>query len=96
MQTVLVLIALLLIGYGAYGLLIDDLYIPTKNSPGHHYHGAGAWMIFLMIVSFAALIVTMAFSRYDLTRRCVTTKRLQSGLSVVMIIFMLFGMFIDY
>ena len=34
-----------LILYGAFGLWIDDLYIPGKRGPGTHLHGPAAWLM---------------------------------------------------
>ena len=34
-----------LIAYGAFGLWIDDLYIPGKRGPGTHLHGPAAWLM---------------------------------------------------
>lgn len=41
-----VLLSLLLIAYGAYGLRADDLVVPTSRMGGIHLHGTAAWIMF--------------------------------------------------
>lgn len=64
----LVLFATLLTGYGLHGVVVDDLYLPGKYSPGDHYHGKSAFCIFMMLASLAGWIITLAVGRYDLAR----------------------------
>lgn len=64
-RRLVVLAALSLVIYGFHGLLVDDIYIPGKRSPGHHYRGAPAFVALPMIISFASVLITVAFARYD-------------------------------
>ena len=58
-----VLLALLATGYGAYGVIIDDLYLPSKRGPGTHYHGVAAQLFFLMFLSLSGWLLVSAFAR---------------------------------
>jgi hypothetical protein len=64
-RRLVVLAALSLVIYGFHGMLVDDIYLPGKGSPGHHYRGASAFVVFPMIISFASVLITVAFARYD-------------------------------
>lgn len=90
----LILLAVLAGLYGAYGLAIDDLFLPVKHSPGVHYHGIAAWLNFGMILSFSGYLVTMAVSKYDVAQRRMKNKNLLTIWLVSLICFMLAGMLI--
>jgi hypothetical protein len=40
------IVVALMIGYGAYGLWMNDLYIPGRNTEGMHFHGIWAVTVF--------------------------------------------------
>jgi len=57
-------LAMVLLAYGAYGLYLDDLYIPTKRG-GIHFHGPGAWMMYGALVCSAAIALALVIDHYD-------------------------------
>jgi hypothetical protein len=40
-----VVLAVLLLAYGAFGLYSDDIYIPRRHSKGVHLHGTAVWVM---------------------------------------------------
>lgn len=75
-QTALVLLGLFLIAYGGYGLLTGDLYLPGKRSPGTHYQGAAALLVFAVLVNVAAWLMAAAFARFDTLTHKASTAHL--------------------
>ncbi len=57
-----VLLALLATGYGAYGVIVDDLYLPAKGRPGTHYHGIAAQLFFLMFLGLSGWLLASTFA----------------------------------
>ena len=43
----------LLLGYGTYGLTIDDISIPSKHGDGVNFHGVAAWVVYGAMISSA-------------------------------------------
>ena len=64
----LVLVALLALAYGVHGLVSDDLYLPRKHGPGTHYHGAGAALVFTVILALSGCLLALAFGKTGLDR----------------------------
>jgi len=90
-RRLVVLAALSLVIYGFHGLLVDDIYIPGKRSPGHHYRGAPAFVALPMIISFASVLITVAFARYDPRQNTLVAGRFAKFLLTVSVISILGG-----
>jgi hypothetical protein len=60
-----VILAVLLLIYGAYGLNTDDLYIPGKRSRGVHLHGMAAWIMYGAFVLAAINLISVAVDHCD-------------------------------
>lgn len=88
----LVLLALLVAGYGLQGVWMDDLFLPAKRGPGNHYRGASAMLMLGMMLSFAGCVVTLAFSEIDPVRRRLARPLLPSCLFIATFVFMIAGM----
>ena len=58
------ILAMFLLGYGAWGLYVDDLFIPGKRG-GMHLHGTGAWMMYGALVCSAAVALALVIDHYD-------------------------------
>jgi heme/copper-type cytochrome/quinol oxidase subunit 3 len=91
-KTLLIALAILAALYGAYGIVTDDLFLPEKRSPGKHFHGVAAWLIFCMILCFSGSLYAVAVSEYDTMRRNITKKKLLSTCAVGFIVFMVAGL----
>ncbi len=83
----LVLLALAATGYGAYGVIVDDLFLPAKGRPGTHYHGAAAQLFFLMFLCFSGWLLAQGFAR----RGRPGTRRLGNWLLAATVLCMLAG-----
>jgi hypothetical protein len=59
------LLSVLLTGYGAYGLWVDDLYLPGKRGPGIHLHGLAAWVMALAMLCAVASLLSVVVDHYD-------------------------------
>lgn len=59
------LLATALLAYGAFGIYIDDLYIPGKQSRGVHLHGTSAWLMYAAFVCAAAVLFSLVVDHYD-------------------------------
>jgi hypothetical protein len=55
-----VVLAVLRLIYGAYGLQHDDLYIPGKRSRGVHLHGTAAWIMYGAFVCASLNLLAVA------------------------------------
>ncbi len=64
----------LIVAYGAYGIWIDDLFLPGKRGPGTHLHGVAAWLMFAAIVAAALNMVSVIIDHFD-TRNNETNYR---------------------
>jgi len=67
-RLVLATVALLALAYGLHGLVTDDLYLPRKHAPGTHYHGAGAALVFVVILGLSGCLLALAFGKTGLGR----------------------------
>lgn len=54
-----------LIAYGAWGLWIDDLYLPGKRGPGMHFHGFAAAVMALAMACAAVNLASVVVDHYD-------------------------------
>lgn len=60
-----ILISLTLMTYGAFGLWINDLYIPGKRSKGIHLHGIAAWVMYGAFLGACLALLSVAVDHYD-------------------------------
>jgi O-antigen/teichoic acid export membrane protein len=51
--------------YGTFGIIIDDLYIPGKRSPGAHFHGETAWILYGAFLCAIANMMSVVVDHYD-------------------------------
>ena len=51
--------------YGAFGLAIDDLYLPGKRSHGMHFHGRAAWIMYGALICAALNLMSVVADHYD-------------------------------
>lgn len=57
--------ALGILAYGAWGLWVDDLYVPGRRGPGIHLHGYAAWLMFGAMASASTLMAMVVVDHYD-------------------------------
>lgn len=57
--------ALLLIAYGTYGILKNDVYLPGKRGQGVHFTGLTAWLAFAAMVLAALHFLAGVVDHYD-------------------------------
>ncbi|GEP61816.1 hypothetical protein RSO01_89820 [Reyranella soli] len=65
-------IAAWLVGFGAYGVLRDDLAVPASRRYGgakhyYHFHGVAAWLIFAGFACLGASIILVVYRRLKAT-----------------------------
>lgn len=60
-----ILLSLFLLGYGSYGLSIDDLHIPGKRTEGLHLHGLAATSMFVAMCFAIANLLAVVIDHYD-------------------------------
>src|SRR5262245_55185605 len=59
-------LSVVLLGYGAYGLAIDDLLIPgLGRRVSHHVHGTAAWLLYGAMVCAALNLLSVVVDHYD-------------------------------
>lgn len=83
--------ALGIVGYGLYGAVMDDLVIPMSNGRTGvtrvreyiHFHGAGAWLVFLGLVIVAAACVVYIVQGFSATPGNKANRNVANGLAVV-------------
>ena len=82
--------SILLISYGAYGVYVDDLYLPTKRSPGVHLHALSAWLMWGAFICAAAALLSLVLAHYD--RRGYVSIYKGSGKAATYLGWALFGL----
>jgi len=61
--------SLVLLGYGALGLYLDDLFVPTRRSgstTGLHLHGTAALLMYAAMLTAAANMISVVIDHYDM------------------------------
>jgi hypothetical protein len=61
----LFILSLIILFYGAYGLIRNDIYIRGKRGPGIHYHNIPAIIVFTSIVFSALYLISIIVDHYD-------------------------------
>ncbi|NMP31052.1 hypothetical protein HII17_05690 [Thalassotalea sp. M1531] len=59
-----ILFAIGFISYGAYGIYIDDLYIPSKRG-GIHLSGESAWIMYAALICGCLYFLSIVVDHYD-------------------------------
>jgi hypothetical protein len=54
-----------LLGYGTYGLYIDDIFIPAKGRGGAHLSGVSAWLMYAAFLCAIASLLAVVADHYD-------------------------------
>lgn len=57
--------ALGIVAYGAWGLWVDDLYVPGRRGPGIHLTSYAAWLMFGAMASASTLMALVVVDHYD-------------------------------
>lgn len=57
--------AVVVFGYGLYGISIDDIFLPARRSEGMHLHGIAAWLAFAAIICMAANLLSVVADHFD-------------------------------
>jgi hypothetical protein len=59
------ILSLALVGYGTFGVLIDDIFLPGKRSRGMHFHGTAAWLLYAAMLCAAANLLSVVVDHCD-------------------------------
>src|SRR4051812_48569937 len=57
-------LSIVLIVYGAYGLYVDDLFIPSKRG-GLYFHQEAAWVMYAAMICAALNLLSIVVDHYD-------------------------------
>jgi hypothetical protein len=60
-----IVLSMVLLVYGFFGVYLDDLYIPGKHTRGVHLHGEPAWIMFGAFVCAALNLLSVVADYYD-------------------------------
>lgn len=60
-----IVFSILLAVYGAYGLWVNDLYIPGKHSNGTHLHDVPAWIMYGAFICACLVMLSVVVDHYD-------------------------------
>ena len=98
---IFIVLSLFLIVYGSYGVLTDDLYIPTSGrrrysstprpNSGMHLHGPAAWCIYLAILCAVACMISMVVDHYDERDNEIKYKQFAQITQLLAVAFMVLG-----
>jgi hypothetical protein len=58
-------VSVVLLGYGSYGLWVNDLYLPGRRSKGIHLHDLPAWVMYAAIVCACLVMLSVVADHYD-------------------------------
>jgi hypothetical protein len=73
-----------ILAYGAWGVWVDDLFLPGKRGPGIHLHGTPAWVMFGAMACASTLMVLVVVDHYDRRNNERGYKRAGEWLGMVM------------
>ncbi len=87
-DALLAALAMVIVGYGFYGVSRDDLDIPTL--PGrhhhatrhHHFHGVSAWLAFAGLLCIGASFAILLYRRREANPGGKADQRLPVGLAL--------------
>ncbi|WP_198683194.1 hypothetical protein [Peristeroidobacter agariperforans] len=54
-----------LLAYGAYGVYINDLYLPAKKGPGVHLHDSAALVMFAALICACLNMMSVVLDHHD-------------------------------
>jgi hypothetical protein len=57
-------LSLLLIGYGGYGVWVNDLYLPGRRA-GVHLHDEAAWLMYAAMLAASLVLLSVVVDHYD-------------------------------
>ena len=69
------ILSAILLAYGTFGVWLDDIYVPGKRSPGTHFHGEPAWLIYMAMVSASLSMLSVIVDHYDIRNNEVGYQR---------------------
>lgn len=58
-------ISLLLLGYGGYGIYVNDLYLPSRRSRGVHLHDEPALIMYGAFICGSLVMLSVVIDHYD-------------------------------
>lgn len=76
--------ALGILAYGAWGVWVDDLFLPGRRGPGIHLHGTPAWVMFGAMACASLLMLLVVVDHYDRRNNERDYKRAGEWLGMVM------------
>ncbi|HJS01707.1 MAG TPA: hypothetical protein VJ780_12310 [Flavobacterium sp.] len=59
------LYAFILIIYGTFGYLADDIYLPAKHGRGSHFHGLSCLIMYVAFIFGAINCISIIVDHYD-------------------------------
>jgi hypothetical protein len=60
-----VALSAILLGYGTYGLYINDILIPARRGGGTHLSGTSAWIMYVAFLCAIANLLAVVADHYD-------------------------------
>ncbi len=60
-----IILSAIIFGYGTYGVLTDDIYIPGRSAGGTHFHGEPTWILYGAFLCTAANLMSVVVDHYD-------------------------------
>ena len=76
--------ALGILAYGAWGVWVDDLFLPGRRGPGIHLHGTPAWVMFGAMACASLMMLLVVVDHYDRRNNEHNYKAIASVVSWVM------------
>jgi hypothetical protein len=64
-RIIYIILSSIMLAYGTFGVIIDDLYIPGKRRPGFHFHGVPAWIMYGAFLCGVANMMSVVVDHYD-------------------------------
>lgn len=60
-----IVLSILLLGYGTYGVYINDIYIPGKSVRGIHISNVPMWILYAAMLCTALNLLSIVADHYD-------------------------------
>ncbi len=64
-RTINLVLSSILFVYGTFGVIADDLFIPSKRGPGTHLHGEQAYLMYAAFLCTVANLMSVVVDHYD-------------------------------
>ncbi len=90
-----ILYAFILIVYGTFGYLIDDIYLPSKHGRGSHFHGLSCLTMYVAFIFGAINFISVIIDHYDKRNNEINYQRFANVTRIIGLIFFFLALIVS-